>query len=140
MPARTQESKLKTKPKKPSPTFPLTPHPNGQWCKKIRRNVRFFGAWADPPAALDRFLAVAADLHAGREPTAKRGGLTIKSLRRTHILRQSVAPIERRRIDRSYADRRARRLGGAVRAGARPAFTAMRRHGHGSHLGERAHL
>ncbi|MFA5864727.1 MAG: hypothetical protein WC975_08565 [Phycisphaerae bacterium] len=46
---------LKTKPIKPYPTFPLTTHPNGQWCKKIRGKIHFFGVWADPEAA---------DLHA----------------------------------------------------------------------------
>ena len=68
MPARTQKPKLKTKPKKPSPTFPLTPHPNGQWCKKIRGKVHFFGVWADSQTALDRYHAGAEDLHAGRTP------------------------------------------------------------------------
>lgn len=31
-------------------------------------NRTLFGVWADPQAALDRYHAVAADLHAGREP------------------------------------------------------------------------
>ncbi len=62
------ESK-RSKPKKPYPSFALTAHANGQWCKKIRGKVHFFGVWAEPDAALDRYHAVAADLHAGREPT-----------------------------------------------------------------------
>ena len=56
------------KPQKPYRSFPLTAHNNGQWCKKILGKVHFFGTWADPQGALDRYLAVAADLHAGREP------------------------------------------------------------------------
>ncbi len=56
------------KPNKPYPSFPLTAHPNGQWCKKIRGRLHFFGVWADPEAALERYHAVAADLHAGRTP------------------------------------------------------------------------
>ena len=41
------------KPTKPHRDFPLTAHPNGQWCKKVREHVRFFGVWADPDAAME---------------------------------------------------------------------------------------
>ncbi len=58
----------RTKPAKPSKTFPLTAHNNGQWCKKIRGKIHFFGVWEDPQAALNNYLCVAADLHAGRQP------------------------------------------------------------------------
>jgi integrase len=72
---------LRTKPGKPYPSFPLTAHPNGQWCKKIRGKVHFFGVWADPDAALASYLRVAADLHAGREPmSVSSGGLTVKEM------------------------------------------------------------
>jgi len=56
------------KPKKPHPSFPLTAHANGQWCKRIRGRVHFFGVWADPEAALKEYKCQAADLHAGRLP------------------------------------------------------------------------
>ena len=52
--------------KKPYPDFPLTPHPTGQWCKKIRGKLHYFGKEAD--AALKKYLAVRDDLQAGREP------------------------------------------------------------------------
>lgn len=71
------------KPKKPYPTFPLTAHPNGQWCKKICGKVHFFGVWADQEAALDRYHTVAADLHAGRMPSESSlsgSELTVKEL------------------------------------------------------------
>lgn len=69
------------KPKKPHSTFPLTAHPNGQWCKKILGKLHFFGVWADPEAAHQNYLRIAEDLHAGREPAvAAIGELTIKEL------------------------------------------------------------
>jgi hypothetical protein len=39
-PARERKA---TKPTKPHKDFPLTPHPNGQWCKKVLIKVHFFG-------------------------------------------------------------------------------------------------
>lgn len=71
------------KPNKPYPSFALTAHPNGQWCKKIRGRVHFFGVWADPGAALERYHAVAADLHAGRPTrlsTLSHSGPTVKDV------------------------------------------------------------
>ena len=56
------------KPKKPYPSFPLTVHNNGQWCKKIRGKIQFFGVWDNPEAALEKYLSQAANLHAGRQP------------------------------------------------------------------------
>jgi hypothetical protein len=61
----------------------LTPHNNGQWCKKIRGKLYFFGVWDDPDAALEKYLRVAADLHAGREPrspTLSADAVTVKQI------------------------------------------------------------
>src|SRR6266568_4740776 len=33
------------KPSKPYPAFPLTAHPAGYWCKKIRGKIHYFGRW-----------------------------------------------------------------------------------------------
>lgn len=77
----TQKKREKKKPSKPYPSFPLTAHPNGQWCKKIDQKVYFFGVWADPQAAFDRFHAQANDLYAGRIPRVKNisaNGPTVK--------------------------------------------------------------
>ena len=83
----TASSRSKSsKPKKPYPTFPLTPHANGQWCKKIRRKVHFFGVWADPKAALEKYNLQAGDLHAGRLPRATNAdAVTVKQLANAYL-------------------------------------------------------
>ena len=43
MPKSVSAKQNRPKPRKPSPSFPLTPHNNGQWCKKIRGKIHFFG-------------------------------------------------------------------------------------------------
>jgi len=40
------------KPSKPYPEFPLTAHPAGYWCKKIRGTIYYFDRWDDPDGAL----------------------------------------------------------------------------------------
>jgi|SRR5579883_80085 len=85
--------KAPSKPKKPYPDFPLTPHPNGSWVKKIRGKIHYFGKWAarvdgvltPVPGdgwedALKEYKAVADDLHAGRTPRIKGDGLTVADL------------------------------------------------------------
>ena len=62
----------KTMASKPYPSFPLTPHRNGQWCKKIRGRLRYFGPWAYAKAAFENYNRQAADLHAGRQPSTTR--------------------------------------------------------------------
>ena len=79
------------KPAKPNASFPLTPHNNGQWCNKIRGQVHFFGIWEDPQAALDNYLRVAADLHAGRLPQPANlhpEGPTVKEASNCYLSRQ----------------------------------------------------
>jgi hypothetical protein len=63
----------RTRPGKPYPSFPLTAHPNGQWCRKSRGRMHFFGVWSDPDAALAHNLRVAGVLHARRQPTSVAG-------------------------------------------------------------------
>ena len=80
-----------TKPKKPYPSFPLTAHNNGQWCKKIRGKIHFFGVWEDPQIALNSYLRIAEDLHAGRQPSASSlssDDLTVKNVCNQYLTAQ----------------------------------------------------
>lgn len=61
--------KLK-KPKKPYPGFPLTAHPSGQWSKRINYKFWYFGPWADPLAARDKYLAERDNIQAGKPRNA----------------------------------------------------------------------
>lgn len=63
-----------TKPAKPYEGFPLGPHGNGQWCKRIKGTLRFFGRWADDldgAKALTRYNEERSDLEAGHVPRAR---------------------------------------------------------------------
>lgn len=68
------------KPQKPHPDFPLTPHPCGQWCKKLKGKLHYFGPWANPDAALAKWLDEKDDLLAGRTPRPKGNGVRLKDL------------------------------------------------------------
>src|SRR5262245_60811360 len=68
------------KPSKPYPEFPLTAHPAGYWCKKIRGKLHYFGPWADPDGSLAKYLEQKDALHAGVTPRPDPGALTVKAL------------------------------------------------------------
>lgn len=69
------------KPDKPYPDFPLTAMANGQWCKRIRNKLHYFGVWSNPDAALQKYLDQRDDLQAGRTPKKKDDTrLTVKVL------------------------------------------------------------
>ena len=68
------------RPAKPHADYPLFPHRNGQWCKKVRGKHRFFGVWDNPDSALAKWLDQKDDLLAGRTPRVSGGELTVKEL------------------------------------------------------------
>jgi site-specific recombinase XerD len=66
---------------KPYPSFPLTPHSSGQFCKKIRGKIFYFGSVADPDAALERYHRHSQGLHSGQLAAVDRSGeLTVAQL------------------------------------------------------------
>src|SRR5262245_60744329 len=68
------------KPAKPYPEYPLTAHPAGYWCKKIRGKLHYFGPWSDPDGALAKYLEQKDALHAGRTPRPEPEALTVKDV------------------------------------------------------------
>jgi integrase len=83
--------------KKPHAAFPLTPHPSGRWCKKIKGRLHYFGkavaddAGASAQAALERWLAEKDDLLAGRVPRARQqDGFTLAELVNLFLTRKAT--------------------------------------------------
>ena len=68
------------RPAKPYPEFPLTAHPTGRWCKKIRGRIHHFWPWGDPDAALATYLAQKDALHADRKPRPDSEAVTVKDV------------------------------------------------------------
>jgi hypothetical protein len=68
------------KPLKPRKDFPLFPHANGQWCKKIRGKQYFFGVWGKTDEAETEYLRVREYLQAGRKPPTPGNGCRLSDL------------------------------------------------------------
>ncbi len=76
-------STLANRPAKPRPDFPLFPHRNGRWAKKVRGKFCYFGKWIDDPkgeAAVNMWLDQKDDLLAGRLPRTVTDGRTVIDL------------------------------------------------------------
>ena len=56
------------KPGKPYQEFPLFPHATGQWAKKIKGKMWYFGTWEDPDGALKRYNDEIHEIQGGRDP------------------------------------------------------------------------
>src|SRR5262249_52284581 len=63
---------------KPYRDFPLFKHATGQWAKKIKGKLRYFGT--DPDAALEKYIAERDELQAGRNPRIPGNQLTVADL------------------------------------------------------------
>ena len=83
-------SKNSEKPKKPYRDFPLTAHRNGQWCKKIRGKIWYFGRWDEPDAALTEYLRIRDDLQAGRQPKRLSDGPDLASVCNAFLTREKT--------------------------------------------------
>jgi len=78
-------SKSKPKRKTRSDKFPLTLHPTGQFCKKIRGKLYYFGT--DKQRALELYLEQAAYLHTGKANRLKTIGnnVSLKTLSNLYL-------------------------------------------------------
>src|SRR5262249_29677142 len=94
------------KPEKPYPEFPLTAHPAGYWCKKIRGKIHYFGPWNDPDGALTKYLEQKDALHAGRTPRADPEALTVKDLANAYLNAKREALEAGELSPRTWADYR----------------------------------
>lgn len=92
------------RPPKPYEGFPLYAHRNGQWARKIRNKIRYFGTWEDPDAALQLYEFQRESLYAGREPTTPSDDVT------AHLLCNAFLTAKKSRLhsgdltQRSYDD------------------------------------
>jgi integrase len=86
-PVRTRKPK---KPAKPHKAFPLTAHPSGRWCKKVKGQMAYFGPWEKPDTALALWLEQKDALVSGRRQRdivsdAKSGAPTLAELINTFL-------------------------------------------------------
>jgi len=93
-------SKRKTR----SDKFPLTLHPTGQYCKKVKGKIRYFGT--DKKKALERYLAQATYLHGAQSLTPKtsHGKMTLKQLSDLYLQYQHSRVLAGALTPKHYSD------------------------------------
>jgi integrase len=94
----------KTKRKTRSDKFPLTLHSTGQYCKKNKGKMHYFGK--DKKQALERYLEQAAFLHNGKAKMFKttNGNMTLKSLCNIYLQHQQAKATSAEITIRHHAD------------------------------------
>lgn len=95
------------KPSKPYPEFPLFPHATGRWAKKIRGQLRYFGPWSNPDAALTKYQEEKEALHAGRKPRDASEGTTVKELCNKFLIAKQALVDSGELTKRSWQDYKA---------------------------------
>lgn len=78
-----------SKPSKPYPEFPLFAHQCGQWAKKIKGKIYYFGTWGDPDAALKLFLKEKDSLYGGLTPS-RNGSVTVGNVLNSYLHHQKL--------------------------------------------------
>jgi integrase len=97
--------KPKTKKKIRSDKFPLTLHPTGQFCKKIRGKLYYFGN--DKKQALQKYYRLASDLHFDTLHSSQvhpKDGITLKGLCNLYLENQLSRMQAKDLTTRYYAD------------------------------------
>jgi integrase len=92
------------RPAKPSPDFPLFAHATGQWAKKIRGKMHYFGPWHDPDGALRRYNEQRNALHSGRKPRSDPGTITVKDVANDYLNAKQKAVEAGELSPRTWAD------------------------------------
>ena len=97
-------SKNKTRRKTRSDKFPLTLHPTGQYCKKIKGKLYYFGV--DKKRALDRYHEQAAYLHSGHGlmPKSTDEKISVRNLCNLYLEHQQTRMEAGDLTERYYAD------------------------------------
>jgi len=110
MPKITASSKG-SKPAKPSRDFPLFPHQNGQWAKKIAGQLVYFGTWEETDKALTRWYAFRDAKIAGRpyrdpyiDATDPDAPLTVRDLCNKFLNSKRAARDDGELSPRTFAD------------------------------------
>ncbi len=100
-----KKSKNPAKPAKPYPGFPMTPHPTGRWCKKIRGKLHYFGPWDDPDGALENLNRELPFLKDGRTPPPDGSdGCTILTLANSFLTSKRLSLTTGELSERSFRD------------------------------------